>query len=74
MTRAVFLFVVLLAGCAPQARDITLANVDLRNMQIVGPMSAWIACHSQRNCLNSEPACIASPICTNVWHHHLDWG
>ena len=40
MTRAVFSFVVLLAGCAPQARDITLADVDLRNMQMVGAIRA----------------------------------
>lgn len=42
MTRAVFLFVALLAGCAPQARDITLADVDLRNMQIVGAIRAGL--------------------------------
>ena len=36
MTRAVFLFVGLLAGCAPQVRDIPLADVDLSNMETVG--------------------------------------
>ncbi|MES2781808.1 MAG: hypothetical protein V4657_03355 [Pseudomonadota bacterium] len=43
MVRAVFLIVGLLAGCAPEARDIALADVDLRNMQTVGTIRARLA-------------------------------
>ncbi len=35
MARAALLFVILLGGCAPAARDIALADLDLRDMQTV---------------------------------------
>lgn len=43
MTRAILLFVGLLAGCAPQGREIALADVDLRNMQTVEVIRAQLA-------------------------------
>ncbi len=42
MTRLVFLFLGLLAGCVPQARDIRLADVDLNNMQMVREIRAGL--------------------------------
>lgn len=42
MTRMIFLFIGLLAGCAPQARDIALADVDLRDMQAVAAIRAQL--------------------------------
>ncbi len=35
MARAALLFTILLGGCAPSARDIALAEIDLRDMQTV---------------------------------------
>lgn len=42
MTRAIFLLIGLVAGCAPQGRDIPLADVDLRNMQTVTTIRAQL--------------------------------
>lgn len=47
MTRMVLLFIGLLAGCSPQARDIALADVDLRNMQTVSAIRAQLAPREQ---------------------------
>ena len=43
MTRAVFLLIGLLAGCAPEGREIALADVDLRDMHTVEVIRAQLA-------------------------------
>lgn len=40
MARTIFLFVGLLAGCAPETRDIALADIDLKDMQTVQTIRA----------------------------------
>ena len=43
MTRAILLLVGLIAGCAPQGREIALADVNLSNMETVGKIRAQLA-------------------------------
>lgn len=43
MTRSVLLFVLLLAGCMPEARDIALADVDLRDMEAIAQIRSQLA-------------------------------
>ncbi|MFN3619714.1 hypothetical protein [Sphingorhabdus sp.] len=47
MTRMIFLFIGLLAGCAPQARDIALTDVDLRDMEAVAAIRAQLLPHER---------------------------